>query len=101
MISYLVNTILFLALVTTSVIVVVMYRKLKTFGVYQDEYQVVLERTGTALQAAQDAVRTFNAESTATLKELGTKIEEAKLLLAAIDERESTIRGNLQSQAKA
>ena len=56
MMSSLANTILFLALVTTSIMVAVMYVKLRKLDRYHAEYQQIFDKTGTALTAAQKAV---------------------------------------------
>ena len=77
--SSLANTILFLALVTTSVMVAVMYRKLKRLDRYHAEYQQVFDKTGTALTAAQNAVVSFSAEGKETLLLLGKRIEDAQI----------------------
>ncbi|MDF2810267.1 MAG: hypothetical protein K0S56_1298 [Microvirga sp.] len=87
MISSLANTILFVALVATSLIVVVMYRKLKSFELYHAEYKIIFEQTGAALNAAQIAVTRFSLESKDTLAALGQRVDEAKVLISEIDGR--------------
>ena len=80
MMSSLANSVLFLALVTTSIMVAVMYRKLKKLDRYHTEYQQVFDKTGEALLGAQKAVISFGAESKETLALLSLRIEEAKAL---------------------
>ena len=99
--SSLANVILFLALVTTSVMVAVMYVKLKKFDRYHAEYQQIFDRTGDALKGAQTAVMSFGAEgketlallpkdvrgavAKQTLALLGSRIEEAKAVAAQLE----------------
>ncbi len=78
MMSSLANTILFLALVTTSIMVAVMYRKLKKLDRYHAEYRQIFDRTGEALKGAQTAVISFGTEGKETLALLGERIDEAK-----------------------
>jgi len=76
--SSLANVILFVALVTTSAMVAVMYRKLKRLDQYHAEYQRIFDKTGEALMTAQNAVANFGAEGRETLTMLGERIEEAR-----------------------
>ena len=83
--SSLANVILFLALVTTSIMVAVMYVKLKKLDRYHAEYQQIFDRTGDALKGAQTAVMSFGAEGKETLALLGSRIEEAKAVAAQLE----------------
>jgi Na+-transporting NADH:ubiquinone oxidoreductase subunit NqrC len=83
--SSLANVILFLALVTTSIMVAVMYVKLKKFDRYHAEYQQIFDRTGDALKGAQTAVISFGAEGKETLALLGARIEEAKAVATQLE----------------
>ncbi|MBB4040768.1 multidrug resistance efflux pump [Microvirga flocculans] len=78
MMSSLANTILFLSLVITSVMVAVMYRKLKKLDRYHAEYRQIFDKTGDALTAAQKAVAGFGKEGKETLTLLSLRIEEAQ-----------------------
>ncbi|WP_262027317.1 hypothetical protein [Microvirga sp. Mcv34] len=99
MTSSLANAILFLALVTTSVMVAVMYRKLKKLDRYHTEYQQIFDKTGSALLAAQNAVTKFGTEGKETLVLLGQRIEEAQ---AASERLETLIRdANQHSQPRS
>ena len=60
--SSLANIILFVALVVTSAMVALMYRKLKRFDRYHAEYQKVFDQTGAALIGAQKAVASFGSD---------------------------------------
>jgi len=87
MMSSLANVVLFVALVTTSVIVAVMYRKLKRLAAYHEEYKLVFDQTAGALTATQNAVAAFNQDGRETLVALGAKIEQAQTLIKEIDAR--------------
>ncbi|EIM24920.1 hypothetical protein [Microvirga lotononidis] len=96
MTSSLANTILFLALVTTSVMVAVMYRKLRKLDRYHAEYQQIFDKTGSALLAAQNAVTSFGTEGKETLVLLGQRIEEAK----AVSERLEALLRDARQQSQ-
>ncbi|WP_243374136.1 hypothetical protein [Microvirga solisilvae] len=78
MTSSLANAILFIALVITSGMVAMMYRKLKRLDRYHAEYKQIFDQTGAALIGAQNAVSSFGSEGRETLALLGTRIEEAR-----------------------
>lgn len=95
--SSLANIILFIALVTTSAIVAVMYRKLKRLDAYHAEYTRIFDKTGEALIDAQKAVSSFGSEGKETLVALGVRIEEAKALIERLD----TLNGQIGHQTQA
>jgi len=76
--SSLANIILFVALVITSAMVALMYRKLNRLDRYHEEYQRIFDKTGEALIGAQNAVSNFGSEGRETLALLGARIEEAQ-----------------------
>lgn len=78
MTSSLANAILFIALVITSGMVALMYRKLRQLDRYHAEYKQIFDKTGAALIGAQNAVSSFGSEGRETLMQLGTRIEEAR-----------------------
>lgn len=86
MMSSLANLILFIALVTTSAIVAVMYRKLKRLDQYHAEYKRIFDKTGEALMGAQNAVASFGSEGRETLALLGARIEEARAAAQRLEE---------------
>ncbi len=83
--SSLANTALFIALVTTSAIVAVMYLRLRKLDAYHAEYTRIFDKTGDALINAQKVVSNFSAEGKETLEALGHQIEEAKALVARLE----------------
>jgi hypothetical protein len=95
--SSLANTILFVALVATSAIVALMYRKLKRLDAYHAEYTRIFDKTGEALVNAQTAVSNFGIEGRETLTALGSRIEEAKFLI----ERLEALTERAERQAKS
>ncbi|WP_262299137.1 hypothetical protein [Microvirga sesbaniae] len=99
--SSLANAILFLALVTTSVMVAVMYRKLKRLDRYHAEYQQIFDKTGAALVAAQGAVAAFGTEGKETLLLLGKRIEEAQAVTSQLEHLLQDARQQAQSLTRA
>ena len=99
--SSLANVILFLALVTTSVMVAVMYVKLKKLDRYHAEYQQIFDRTGEALKGAQTAVMSFGSEGKETLSLLGSRIEEAKAVARQLEALTREARQHTQSYSNS
>lgn len=99
--SSLANIILFLALVTTSIMVAVMYVKLKKLDRYHAEYQQIFDRTGEALKGAQTAVMSFGTEGKETLAMLGARIEEAKAAAAQLENLTREAGGQTQSRSNS
>ncbi len=99
--SSLANVILFLALVTTSIMVAVMYVKLKKLDRYHAEYQQIFDRTGEALKGAQTAVMSFGAEGKETLAILGARIEEAKAVAMQLETLTREANRQIQSRSNS
>lgn len=99
--SSLANVILFLALVTTSVMVAVMYVKLKKLGRYHAEYQQIFDKTGEALKGAQMAVMSFGSEGKETLAMLASRIEEAKAVARQLETLTREARQYSQSRSNS
>jgi hypothetical protein len=95
--SSLVNIILFLALVLTSVCVLTMYFKLKRLDAYHAEYKLIFDQTAEALGSARDAMRAFNAEGKDVLSALGTRIEEARSILSELESARGNPAGTVQA----
>jgi hypothetical protein len=101
MISYLIDGVLLLALLLTSLRVGAMYRELKRLRGYQAEYLEVIGDTSRAADHIGDAVRHFSREGRAILERLETRIEEARELTrqleaAARSPAETAIRDALE-----
>ncbi len=99
--SFLANLILFLALVTTSIMVAIMYVKLKKLDRYHAEYQQIFDRTGEALKGAQTAVMSFGAEGKETLAMLGARIEEAKAVATQLETLTREANRQIQSRSNS
>ncbi|MEE1612581.1 hypothetical protein [Microvirga sp. CF3016] len=99
MMSSLANAVLFLALVTTSVMVAVMYRKLRKLDRYHAEYQQIFDKTGSALVKAQKAVTNFSTEGRETLVRLSQRIEEAQAMATRLEHLTQEARQQIQSRS--
>jgi hypothetical protein len=99
--SSLANIILFVALVITSAMVALMYRKLKRLDQYHAEYQKIFDRTGAALMGAQNAVANFSSEGRETLALLGTRIEEAREATRQLEALTQSARELSQSRPRS
>ena len=93
MTSSLVNFILLAALIITSICVAMMYFKLKRFEVHHTEYKRVFEQASEALSIAGNAIRSLNHEGREVLQSLEQRIDEAKLMIRAIENINSSIEG--------
>ncbi len=87
MISYLVDAVLLIALGFTSMRVTRMHRELTRLRSYQGEFSTIVHETAGAF----DTVITAAQDSTANLGRLasvlGTKIDQAQEVIAALDAR--------------
>ena len=86
MISYLVDGILLLALILTSIRVGAMYRELKRLRALEDGYRGAVDQTADALARMENAVREINGGGTQILNALEGRIDEARALIAKMDE---------------
>jgi hypothetical protein len=93
MMSSLVDAVLLVALVLTSACVVVMYRKLRRLDAYHQDYQRILAQTATALEAARSAVESLQVDGRELVSALGRRIEEARAVMAEIDEKRAALGG--------
>ena len=80
MISYIIDGVLLLALLLTSLRVGAMYRELKRLRGYQAEYLEVIGDTSRAADHIGDAVRHLSKEGRAILERLEVRREEAREL---------------------
>lgn len=86
MTSSLVNIILFIALVTTSICVLGMYHKLRRLNTYHAEYKRISDETIEALRLAGTSLNAFATDGRDVLSALDAKISEAKKLLATLQD---------------
>jgi len=93
MTSSLVNLILFVALVITSICVAAMYFKLKRFENHHAEYNRAFAKTSEALSKAGDAIRILNQDGQQILLSLEQRIEEAREMIRALESIRSAAEG--------
>jgi hypothetical protein len=84
MIFYLGETVLFAALLLTSLQVLRMRRELKRMRAYHAEFQQVFGKTEAALGAIQATVRDLQASGRDIVEELGVRIDTGRRLVSDI-----------------
>jgi len=99
--SSLANIILFVALVITSAMVALMYRKLKRLDQYHADYQRIFDKTGEALLGAQKAVASLGSEGQETLAMLGERIEEAREVSKRLDVLTQSARELVEANSRS
>ncbi|HWT30895.1 MAG TPA: hypothetical protein VN240_07700 [Propylenella sp.] len=92
MISFFIDAVLLAALILTSIRVGRMYRELRRLRRLQDEYRSVLDQTGSMLTCVQDTVREIKEQGGELLYSLGTRLDEARIVLAELDDRLQVFR---------
>ncbi|MBS9479308.1 hypothetical protein [Ancylobacter radicis] len=86
------EAVLFVALVVTSVCVVLMYRKLGALSAYQRDYRVALDDSANALHHARNAMALLNDDSRELLMLLSHKIQDAETLLWRLEHAQNAAR---------
>jgi len=99
--SSLANIILFIALVVTSIMVALMYRKLRRLDQYHTDYQRIFDKTGKALIGAQSAVMSFGAEGRETAALLAARIEEAQKVAMQLETLTHSARELTQASSRS
>lgn len=87
----LVDVILLVALLVTSVSAFMMHRKLSRLQHYHDRYEALLKQTGDALDSASAAVASFTRDGQTVMSDLGTRIETARSVLSDLDAKSNAI----------
>jgi hypothetical protein len=85
MMSYVIDGVLLLALLLTSLRVGVMYRELKRLRLYQSQYVEVFGETSRAADHIGEAVRHLGKEGRDLLERLGAGIEEGRELAKRLE----------------
>jgi hypothetical protein len=85
MTSFLMDAVLLVALILTSIRVGRMYRELRRLRGLQDEHRLVLDQTGTMLTCVKETVRDLNEQGGDVLHSLGARLDEARTVLAALE----------------
>ena len=84
MTSFLIDAVLLVALVLTSVRVGRMYQELRRLRRLHDEYRSSLDQTGAMLTCVQETVRELKDQGGDVLNRLGTRVDEARGVLAEL-----------------
>ncbi|MFH3478301.1 hypothetical protein [Xanthobacter variabilis] len=90
MISSPVDILLLVALLATTVSVVVLYRRLARLDRLNADYGRALEDAANALTAARDSLQTFSADGREVLTQLSSRIDDAHGVIAELDARTGT-----------
>jgi hypothetical protein len=85
MMSYVIDGVLLLALLLTSLRVGVMYRELKRLRLYQSQYVEVFGETSRAADHIGEAVRHLGKEGRDLLERLGASIEDGRELVTRLE----------------
>ncbi|SHO63245.1 hypothetical protein SAMN02745172_01319 [Pseudoxanthobacter soli DSM 19599] len=91
MISSLVDVILLIALVITSISVLTTYAKLKKLERHHREYEIVLAQTAQSLDAARTAIERLQADGEGLVASLAGQIERAQALVDELDSRRTAL----------
>ncbi|MEP9375431.1 hypothetical protein ABLE91_01860 [Aquabacter sp. CN5-332] len=98
MTSFPVDLVLLAALVVTSTVVVMLYRKLSALRTSQTEYEHALGETVAALNTAREAVDVLNRDGRSLIVSLGSKIDEAQSLIIELDRRQHVPAGRIPAR---
>lgn len=108
MISAIVDGVLLLALVATTVRMVTMHRELRRLGSYHAEYQRIFDQTALALDGIEVSIEEFNVKGTQVLNALGSRMDDARDLIAEIDgltreakRQQSVLKAELKELSRA
>ncbi|MFD1695844.1 hypothetical protein [Roseibium aestuarii] len=85
MISAIVDGVLLLALLATTLRMLTMHRELKRLGSYHADYQRIFDQTALALDGIEVSIEEFNVKGTQVLNALGSRMNDARDLIAEID----------------
>ncbi|MTH98266.1 hypothetical protein [Roseibium sp. RKSG952] len=85
MTSAIVDGVLLLALIVTTIRMISMYRELKRLGSYHEDYKRIFDQTSLALDGIEVSVQEINVRSSQLLNALGSRMDDARELIAEID----------------
>lgn len=100
MISYLIDGVLFVAIVAAGTGMVLIYRQLRRLRLYHQQYQRVFAETGYAVGTIDMAIRDINAHGAQILLSLGQRIDEAHKVIGEIDERMEAVADHFEAQQR-
>lgn len=108
MISAIVDGILLVALVATTVRMLSMHRELRQLGSYHEDYQRIFDQTALALDGIEVSIQEINVKSAQLLNALGSRMDDARELIAEIDgltreakRQQSVLKAELKELSKA
>jgi len=108
MISVIVDGILLVALVATTVRMLTMHRELRQLGSYHEDYQRIFDQTALALDGIEVSIQEINVKSAQLLNALGSRMDDARELIAEIDgltreakRQQSVLRAELKELSRA
>jgi len=108
MISAIVDGVLLIALVATTVRMLVMHRELRRLATYHEDYQRIFDQTVLALDGIEVSIQEINVKSAQILNALGNRMDDARELIAEIDgltreakRQQSVLRAELKELSKA
>ncbi|GAB2182769.1 hypothetical protein [Roseibium sp. LAB1] len=108
MISAIVDGVLLLALVATTIRMLAMHRELRRLGSYHEDYQRIFDQTALALDGIEVSIQEINVKGAQILNALGNRMDDARELIAEIDgltreakRQQSVLRAELKELSKA
>ncbi|GAB4531150.1 MAG: hypothetical protein Tsb0019_32890 [Roseibium sp.] len=108
MISAIVDGVLLLALVATTVRMLTMHRELRRLSSYHADYQRIFDQTALALDGIEVSIQEINVKSAQLLNALGSRMDDARELIAEIDaltreakRQQSVLKAELKELSKA
>ncbi|TYC58663.1 hypothetical protein FMN50_09460 [Rhodobacterales bacterium] len=108
MISVIVDGVLLVALVATTVRMLQMHRELRRLGSFHEDYQRIFDQTALALDGIEVSIQEINVKGAQILNALGNRMDDARELIAEIDSlmreskrQQSVLKAELKELSKA
>ncbi|MHA7772919.1 hypothetical protein [Roseibium sp. M-1] len=108
MISAIVDGVLLIALVATTVRMLIMHRELRRLGTFHEDYQRIFDQTALALDGIEVSIQEINVKGAQILNALGSRMDDARELIAEIDgltreakRQQSVLKAELKELSKA
>jgi|GEM_PF-1641741 len=108
MISAIVDGVLLIALVATTVRMLAMHRELRRLGTFHEDYQRIFDQTALALDGIEVSIQEINVKGAQILNALGSRMDDARELIAEIDgltreakRQQSVLKAELKELSKA
>lgn len=108
MISAIVDGVLLVALVATTVRMLAMHKELRRLGSFHADYQRIFDQTALALDGIEVSIQEINVKGAQILNALGTRMDDARELIAEIDglmreakRQQSVLKAELKELSKA